>query len=402
MKHSGDLTKDLTGLIEETLSPTGSRFSIRVLIWSLFIPLVLVAIAFLVGHDYIVPDQLEWASLKGEMFRSEVNRNFVVFFSGTFLCLTLFSLASGVWLYRFVIRPLVELRKFAEDMKTSKDLNRRLPEQGAGEIRALTRSFNSLLVHVREMEMELVSTGEIVNSSKYAALGEMAGGIAHEINTPLATIMVNADLIESYLDSDPIPMTEVKFQLERSRQTVEQVAKVIKGLRTFARDGGGLEHQETTAGELIDQALDLCFFRFREAEIHIEHIPPTDQAQLKCNPVQIVQILVNLLNNAHDALNDQDDKQIKIRVDESSSEVVAIEVMDNGPGIQPEVEEKIFNPFFSTKPVGNTGLGLSISMGIAHQHKGVLFHYREDEEWTCFCLQLPRRKCTEGEGQEAA
>ncbi|MCB0386992.1 MAG: GHKL domain-containing protein, partial [Bdellovibrionales bacterium] len=143
-------------------------------------------------------------------------------------------------------------------------------------------------------------------------------------------------------------------------------------------------------------------FKFREAGIHVEYIPPSEEARLICNPVQIVQILVNLLNNAYDALKECDDKLMRIRVDESSPEVVAIEILDNGPGVPADLEEKIFAPFFSTKPVGNTGLGLSISMGIAHQHKGVLFYYREEDEWTCFCLQLPRHKVAGGEGQEAA
>ena len=401
MKDSGDFTKDLSGLIGEALSPSGSRYSIRALTLSLAVPLVLLAFAFLLGFEYIVPESTDSGSVATELFRHQIEKNFILYFSTTFVCLVIFSLFVGVWLHRFVIEPLVKLRRYAEEMKTSKDLSRALPEQGATEIRSLTRAFNHLLIQIKQMEMELVSTSEVVNSSKYFALGEMAGGIAHEVNTPLATVMVNADLIDNYLDQDPLPMAEIKDHLEKTRKTVEQIAKVIRGLRTFARDASGLEAQDTQVSQIIDQALDLCLFRFRKSGIHIDYTPPSAEAVLHCNEVQIVQILVNLLNNAYDAVSELDEKKIVIKIDESSPQDLAISVLDNGSGVPEEIEEKVFQPFFSTKPVGNTGLGLSISLGIAHQHKGVLFCFREDD-WTCFCLQLPRAANKQTSDSEAA
>jgi PAS domain S-box-containing protein len=227
------------------------------------------------------------------------------------------------------------------------------------------------------------------HASKFATLGEMAGGIAHEINTPLATIQLLSNMLRDVQDGETIDMETVQMVADKIETTVGRISKIIRGLRTFARQSEGDPFVDTPIGTIVEEAMELMREKLRLAavDIRISHIP--ENLSVECRCTQIAQILLNLCGNSVDAMK-EDNRWIEIDVRDREN-FVDIIVTDSGTGIPTEVREKIMQPFFTTKELGKgTGLGLSISKGIADQHQGQLYL---DESClnTRFVLSLPKR-----------
>lgn len=171
------------------------------------------------------------------------------------------------------------------------------------------------------------------------------------------------------------------------QSTVDRISKIIKGLRHFARDSSNEPLEQIKLEELIVSTIGLCSERFSQNKIDfiVKDIP---NITLNCRSIQISQVLLNLLNNAFDAIEALSEKKIILpfRLIEGFIEIV---VTDNGPGIPFAVQEKIMEPFFSTKPVGKgMGLGLSISRGIIEEHHGRLY-FSSSPGQTQFVMKLP-------------
>lgn len=231
----------------------------------------------------------------------------------------------------------------------------------------------------------------LIDAAKFASLGEMAAGIAHEINNPLAIIIGKADHCVRLLNSSTPPDQQtIVRELTVINSTGQRIATIVKGLRTFSRDAKGDPKVATTVRSVIDDALGICQERLRSSGINVEKsFDGNPDIQLLCRQTQIVQVLVNLLSNAFDAVVDQPNPWIKITVTCDVMTFVNIAVTDSGPGIAPEIAKKVMEPFFTTKEVGRgTGLGLSLSRGIAEDHGGSLT-YDQNSPNTSFKLRLP-------------
>ncbi|MEW6058238.1 MAG: ATP-binding protein [Bdellovibrionota bacterium] len=230
----------------------------------------------------------------------------------------------------------------------------------------------------------------LVTSSKMSALGEMAGGVAHEINNPLAAIKSLSSQIQEVLRDEQLDkklLTEMASDVEK---TTDRISKIVQGLRSFSRDGSKDPHQVVNVRQLIEETLSLCKERFKKSGIALT---VDDFEQNLCfdgQSTQISQVILNLLNNAHDAISDLKDKWIKLSVSESSS-WIEIRVTDCGAGIPKKNKDKIFQPFFTTKEIGKgTGMGLSISTGIIRSHHGEL-RLDQMSPNTCFVIRLPKK-----------
>lgn len=231
-------------------------------------------------------------------------------------------------------------------------------------------------------------TRSLVQSSKMAALGEMAGGIAHEVNSPLSIIIGNIDLIKAKLSSDKFDIEKVSTLLDKVEATSFRIARIIQGLLNFSREASKDVFEVTDIREIISEALNLCSEKFKTHHILLTAEIPPSPIRVACQKIQITQILINLLNNAFDACHDVKNPEVKISAS-ADDNYAFISVVDNGPGVPPELESKIMQPFFTTKPVGSgTGLGLSISLGIANAHNGFLYLDRNISD-SCFVLKLP-------------
>ncbi len=230
----------------------------------------------------------------------------------------------------------------------------------------------------------------IISASKMSALGEMAGGIAHEINTPLAVIVMKAQqLVEIAGESESVDAETVDQFAKMIDSTAQRISAIVNALKSFARDGSSDPFSIAPVKAIVSETLELCREKFRNHGIQLKIEGDLEVATLECRPVQIGQILLNLLSNAFDAVGKQTDKWVCLSVKEQG-DYVEFSVTDSGPPIPPAVREKIMRPFFTTKEIGKgTGLGLSISKGLAESHNGTLC-LDQSVEHTRFVLQLPK------------
>jgi C4-dicarboxylate-specific signal transduction histidine kinase len=239
-----------------------------------------------------------------------------------------------------------------------------------------------------EMELE-ASRAQAVTASRLSALGMMAGGVAHEINNPLAVIHGSAANLLNMAESGDVQIGALRKNSDRIKQTAERISKIVRSLRHISREGSTDPFRDTPVREIVDGTLELCAERFKAHNIRLT--PPTLDADLviACREAQIGQVLLNLLQNAFDAVADREgDRWVELDVALRHPWVV-FSVSDSGPGIAPEIRDHIMEPFFTTKPVGEgTGLGLSISRTIASEHGGTL-EYAPESGHTCFRLTLP-------------
>ncbi len=220
------------------------------------------------------------------------------------------------------------------------------------------------------LKAEMDFKAKLTQSAKMAALGEMAGGVAHEMNNPLTILSLTLDRAKSTLDRNE---TENLLPLiEKSRATVERMTKIVKGLLTFSREDASAELNKIVAQDLVQETLILCSERMKKHDIKLEIEAPEYPVTFIGNQIQISQVLLNLLNNSHDAIENLEDRWIKIEIKDLKN-LVEFSVTDSGNGIGKETRDKMFQPFFTTKEVGQgTGLGLSIARGIIDRHMGII------------------------------
>jgi signal transduction histidine kinase len=231
---------------------------------------------------------------------------------------------------------------------------------------------------------------QLANSAKMAALGEMAAGIAHEINNPLAIIMVATQSLRRTTLQIKAPEA-VMTKINSIEQTVDRIALVIKGLKAIARNTSQDPMGAVEIKTIVNDTLGFCLVPIQSKGINFHVDPIEEKLVILARPAEISQVLVNILNNAADAIAELEEKWIKLSVS-VVEDTIEIRITDSGAGISEKVREKIFNPFFSTKTIGaGTGLGLSISFGIIRKHNGKLY-YDSASKNTCFVIKLPLLK----------
>ncbi len=239
----------------------------------------------------------------------------------------------------------------------------------------------------RELEEERARHAE---SSRLASLGEMAGGIAHEINNPLAIIDGKTRMARHAAENGVTD--KVIVHLASIEHNAGRIARIVHGLRSAARDGARDPFTPERLGGVVDNALSLCRERILSRGVRLdERTEAAAETAIECRPTQIVQVLVNLLSNAFDAASAADGAWIAIEAQKTEAEIV-LTVANSGAPIPLAVREKMFRPFFTTKEVGKgTGLGLSISRGLVQDHGGSL-EYDGASPTPRFVLRLPRRQ----------
>lgn len=207
---------------------------------------------------------------------------------------------------------------------------------------------------------------QLIQSSKMATLGEMATGVAHELNQPLNVIRMAVHNIKRRSDQNKADPEYLTQKLDKVEKQVERAAAIIDHMRIFGRKPGEGKPQMLDAMKMVNGSLSLIGEQLRLSMIEVAVDGPENCRPFRGHQVQIEQVLLNLLTNARDALRDTTEggKHIGITV-QDSKEAISISIEDSGCGIEPEVLPRIFEPFYTTKEVGQgTGLGLSISYGI--------------------------------------
>jgi signal transduction histidine kinase len=241
----------------------------------------------------------------------------------------------------------------------------------------------------RKLELRILElVGVMHENTRLASLGEMASGVAHEINNPLAIIVGTAEKVKRMLH-DPVKSKEqIDAEMDKLITIAFRAGKISSGLLTFSRDAKNDPFQACQTGHLLQETLNLCQERFKahHVELKINHFP---DIEMECREGQIIQVLLNLLNNAFDAVRTLPDKWVQLDLNITPDGQVQISVMDSGQGIPVEIADRLMDPFFTTKAIGQgTGLGLSISRGIIASHHGTLTLDRKSSN-TRFVVQLP-------------
>lgn len=333
----------------------------------------------------LIPYVLGFVGWSGHKYLGwELGFSLALVIAATMLCLIAIMLRNAHHLER-------------EDMAL-RELNRTLEDR----IRARTADLDEQ-IRERERVQEIVDAqrAHMIAASKLTSLGEMAGGLAHEINSPLNIIQARAsDLQEIAEQVSPVDARQVLKATNSILRTAERIMAIVRGLRTFARDGRTDPFEAVPVAALLEDTLALCHERFSAHGIKLEvcEVPP--HWTVECQRVQVSQVLLNLLNNAFDAVQRLPERWVRVAV-EQQGEQIMLSVTDSGRGIPKEIADKAMQPFFTTKPAGKgTGLGLSISNAIAETHHGQLRIARSGPN-TQITLSIPIRQApAPGEAHE--
>ncbi len=286
---------------------------------------------------------------------------------------------------------LHEVEKLAKGIPTIRFVNRYRAKDGSYKVLswATSPSPTSGLLYAAarditdEVEMQKMielERAKSMHNSKLASLGEMSAGIAHEINNPLALIVGNISLLKKVKDDE----SKFNAKLETISRAAARINKIVGGLSRFARITEGVERKIEPLNDVVKEALIIIEAKAKRYATRIDcDIPP--ETQLLCDAVEIEQVIVNLINNSLDAIKLLDDRWVKIEAFYRDDSTI-VRISDSGPGISSETEEKIFQPFFTTKSVGEgTGLGLSITKGILDSHNATI---RLDKSCPNTCFEI--------------
>jgi signal transduction histidine kinase len=291
-------------------------------------------------------------------------------------------------LVRSLTRPIAILVAAARRIGDG-DLEHRIQEAGTDELGTLSGAFNEMAEHLdqnRKQNTQLQS--QLIQAEKLSAVGQLISAVAHELNNPLAAISGYVQI--SLLDDCPPKMRD---DLAHMYKNVLRCRKVVENLLFFVRQSRH-ERRKIGLNEAVSSALELLEYRLIKTEdvLVVKELAPSGP-EIAGDFQQIVQVLVNLVGNACDAMQGlvrfPDGKVLTIRtgIKEKSA---FIEIEDNGAGISPDLSEKIFQPFFTTKEPGRgTGLGLSISRQIVQEHGGDISMESHAGHGTVFHLTFP-------------
>ncbi len=239
---------------------------------------------------------------------------------------------------------------------------------------------NNMLLELEEIRMQQAE------SLKMATLGEMAGGIAHEINNPLTIILGYISQIKRSANKEEDIEKLLEYS-EKIENVTNRIAKIVKSLRGYSRKEDNDPKEVTSLENILNDAFNLCSERLKSGGIDLV-VNNIEDVDILCNDVQISQVILNFLNNAHDAVKDNDEKWVRLSTT-VVNDTIEIYISDSGSIDTKSLKEKIFEPFFTTKTKGNgTGLGMSISKKIIHSHGGEI-ELIEEAQNTTFKIALP-------------
>ncbi len=259
------------------------------------------------------------------------------------------------------------------------------------------QTVRTIVCFARDVTGAKETERRIQQTEKLVAIGQLAAGVAHEINNPLGVILCYTDIIKENIRADAAEKRTDNAELLEDITVIDRHAgncrRIVADLLDFSRTrehgrDTGLDRQYISLNTIVKDVLSMVSQQFLKKEIRVE----TDlDDRLPCcllDDRRMKQVLLNLLMNAAQAIGSQGNIQIRSRAE---NRTVLLEIEDNGPGIEKELQAKIFDPFFSTKEPGKgTGLGLSVSYGIIHEHDGEITVQSRPGQGTVFTIYLPR------------
>jgi PAS domain S-box-containing protein len=248
----------------------------------------------------------------------------------------------------------------------------------------------------KEAEDRLATTqSDLARVSRYTAMGELVATIAHEVNQPLSAIVTNSQAALRWLERERPNYEEVVAALQRVNRDAVLAGNVITRTRNFLKKGG-IHPERVRLAPIIDSLLQILSRRLQMASVRVKVKISPNLPAFSADPVQLQQVLMNLVVNALDVLRERNEGLIYVEVDEALDTVdngVLFTVRDTGPGIPADKRGQIFEPFFSTKSDG-LGMGLAITRSIIENHGGDLWLEDDQQPGACFKFWLPANQST--------
>jgi two-component system NtrC family sensor kinase len=280
---------------------------------------------------------------------------------------------------RLITQPITELVE-ANQRLAQGDMSVRVQPSGSSELGLLGTSFNNMVETLQRTQQELL------HKDRLASMGQLAAGVAHEINNPLGTILLYSDVLYKELPADDPRRVDLKMIIDETHRCKTIVADLLN----FAR-----QHEVMTKvmnlHDLLDEVLKGLAKQSKLEGIQVEKKYDTDLPFIMADPDQLRQVFIILLDNAAEAI--ETSGTITICTRPLDEHWVEIRISDTGCGIAEENLNKVFTPFFTTKPLGQgTGLGLSIAYGIIKMHRGQINMQSKQGEGTTVTITLPMRQ----------
>src|SRR5712691_1661942 len=261
-----------------------------------------------------------------------------------------------------------------------------------GEYRTIQVTYSTpqkdeeVLCVIRDVTDQKMLQEQLIQSEKLSAIGQLVSGVAHELNNPLAGISAFAQLLLTEKRFPPDQRTAAEMIYAEARRA----SRIVQNLLTFARQHKP-ERVSTLVNQVLDDTLELRGYELRVRGIEVVRDYDENLPETLADAHQLQQVFLNLITNAEQAMEKGQREQQRLIVHTRRNDtVVRIEVEDTGPGIPPNLVERIFNPFFTTKPTGSgTGLGLSISLGIVREHGGRIWAENAPTGGARFVVEIP-------------
>ncbi len=265
--------------------------------------------------------------------------------------------------------------------------------RGTDEVQALSQRVHALMDNIDQAQSELERSQEyLVQTEKLALVGKLAAGVAHSIRNPLTSVKMRLYSMRRTLTLTPTQQED----LEVISEEIRHIDTIVRNFLEFSRPPK-LKIQPVNPSEVVDQAVQLLSPRLESYNVSVELQRPAPLPEILADPDQLKEVLVNLLVNACEAM--VGGGAIIVREEETFVEslgrVVLLKISDTGPGIPPALQEKVFQPFFSTKEEG-TGLGLAIAARIVGEHGGWITVESPENRGATFIIHLPFRKMKNG------
>jgi two-component system NtrC family sensor kinase len=238
----------------------------------------------------------------------------------------------------------------------------------------------------RQMEEEKQQMGQQLQlAGRLAAVGELAAGVAHELNNPLAAVQGFAQLVASRSDLDEV----IREDVETIYREAQRAAKITQNLLSFSRRHNP-EKSFISINDALAQSLDLQAYQMRVGNIEVVVDLDPELPKTMADFYQMQQVFVNIVTNAEQAMTEAHGQgKLSVKT-QAAGHSIRVTFADTGPGVQKENLDRIFDPFFTTKEVGKgTGLGLSICFGIVHDHGGRLLAKSKPGKGTTFTVEIP-------------
>jgi len=261
-----------------------------------------------------------------------------------------------------------------------------------------TNHLRSLSQLMGESLSAYLSRKMVYKNARLATLGQMTAEIMHEINNPICIIQAGLSLMLIQTKRDSLSVDFFKNMLQKLLLSTKRVNQIITGVKNFSRSSEGDPTEIIHVSELVQDSIAFSLERFKSVSVKFSQEPVPSDLKVNCRKIQVSQVLINLVNNAIDAVECTVDPWVKVSV-EDRGEMIAIRVEDSGHGIPDQDLNRLFQPFFTTKNgKGGTGLGLSISRNIVESNQGSLEYSLSNSGHTSFVILLPvGKQAVEGE-----